>query len=652
MAKKAKVEEVVQVMSKIATKGVDGKLALPDDFCAKLKCAKRRLSNTEYDAIVHNHKNQLLFWVLPNENYGRIVKGKVWCGTINGQKYDNLYLTSQWGALGDGNGTLDRFVKIIRDYEKDANKQFLTDEVAQLLTTPDSASGTKDPNICNMYNLIVFGAPGTGKSRYLDDLLHPKEKPDGDDVDSDGKGSLFEEYERVTFYPTYSYAQFVGTYKPVMKGVEAAIKSDGLSDGELAERLKGAYDNAGGDSATTKTAAVLLFAEEYYESLSKVSIPQVIKKAGLPESSYTSWLSSGMALAKAKAHRRVGNEKSTIAYEFVPGPFLRVLVNALNDPQKEYGLVIEEINRANAAAVFGDVFQLLDRKDGVSEYAITASEDVKKFLAGDKGLTEAGKNTLRDLTGSADIKSLKIPANMYIWATMNSADQGVFPLDTAFKRRWEFRYMPLDGNDKCNKKARVEVGDYLIKWEDLRKAINELLKRCRVNEDKLLSYWFVRSDDSDIISAERFEMKVLMYLWEDAARMCRQNVFSDDVKVLSDLIKAWNGAKFDDVEEPDPEGKKPKRGVLRAGLNLGDTKFDFFEKEKPAEDKGREEDAEPHPPPPEKPAEAPAEAPAAQTPAAEAPAAEGKAGEEEKEAHPAEETDKGQKKGEEPQVKD
>jgi hypothetical protein len=168
----------------------------------------------------------------------------------------------------------------------------------------------------------------------------------------------------------------------------------------------------------------------------------------------------------------------------------------------------------------------------------------------------------------------------------------------------------------------------------------------------LLSYWFVSSDDSDIICTERFEMKVLMYLWEDAARMCRQNVFSDDVKVLSDLIKAWTNARFDDVEELDPEAKKTKRGVLLAGLNLGDTKFDFFEKEKPAEDKGQEEDAEPQPPPQEKPAEAHAEAPAAQAPAAEAPAAEGKAGEEEKEAHPAEETDKGQKKGEEPQVKD
>ena len=578
MAKKTKVDEVVELLSAIATRQGDGKLSLPDDFCLKLTIKRKKLNRTEHEAIVHESTNQLLFWSLPDENHGRIIKGKVWSGKINGRKYENLYLTSQWGAKDDGTGSLNRFVNIIKDYETRSHKQFLTDKVAQSLTTPDGASGAKDPNICDMYNLIVFGAPGTGKSRYLDDLRHPKEKldGDGDDVDSDEKGSRFEEYERVTFYPTYSYAQFVGSYKPVMKDVN--------------------------------------------------------EKGFAPE--------EGEQTRKA------------IAYEFVPGPFLRILKKAIRNPDNKYLLIIEEINRANAAAVFGDVFQLLDRKSvgdaagkkGDSEYSITASTDIYEYLT--------SKDSSGDGISKDKAKELRIPANMYIWATMNSADQGVFPLDTAFKRRWEFKYMPLDGNNKCNKKARVEAGDYLIKWEDLRKAINELLKRCRVNEDKLLSYWFVSSDDSDIICAERFEMKVLMYLWEDAARMCRQNVFSDDVKVLSDLIKAWTNARFDDVEELDPEAKKTKRGVLRAGLNLGDTKFDFSEKEKPAEDKGQEAGAEPPPPPPEQLAEAPTEAPAAEAPAAEAHAAEGNAGEEEKKAQPAEETDKGPKNGEDPQTKD
>ena len=158
MAKKTKVDEVVELLSAIATRQGDGKLSLPDDFCLKLTIKRKKLNRTEHEAIVHESTNQLLFWSLPDENHGRIIKGKVWSGKINGRKYENLYLTSQWGAKDDGTGSLNRFVNIIKDYETRSHKQFLTDKVAQSLTTPDGASGAKDPNICDMYNLIVFGA--------------------------------------------------------------------------------------------------------------------------------------------------------------------------------------------------------------------------------------------------------------------------------------------------------------------------------------------------------------------------------------------------------------------------------------------------------------------------------------------------------------
>ena len=384
----------------------------------------------------------------------------------------------------------------------------------------------KAPKEMKPRNLIVFGAPGTGKSHKLEE----------------DRKVFGERYERVTFYPTYSYAQFVGTYKPVMEEVEIAMKSDGFSDDELSNLLKEDYNNAGGGSDKTKTAAVLLFAEKYYESLSKTSIPQIIKKAGLPESSYTAWLSTGMALARARAHNLAEKKESTIAYEFVSGPFLRVLVRALNDSQNDYCLVIEEINRANAAAVFGDVFQLLDRKDGVSEYAIAASEDVEKFLAGDKGLTEAGKNTLRVLTGSAELKSLKIPANMYIWATMNSADQGVFPMDTAFKRRWAFEYLGLDDGAGEAGEGKWKIGmkdnkfDY--KWEDFRRYVNRLLALAKVNEDKLMGPFFMKKPADGTIDKNEFESKVLMYLWEDAGKMCRRQLFGD-ISTYSELIDEW-----------------------------------------------------------------------------------------------------------------
>lgn len=307
-----------------------------------------------------------------------------------------------------------------------------------------NAAGASD--IERPRNLIVFGAPGTGKSFKLEE---------------DRKNHFPKNYERVTFYPTYSYAQFVGTYKPVMK--------------------------------------------------------PIIGKEGKEERDAN------------------GNVKEDISYEFVPGPFLRVLVKALNNPGENWCLIIEEINRANAAAVFGDVFQLLDRgSNGLSEYSVAASEDVKKYLKDNKLYVE----------------HLKIPANMYIWATMNSADQGVFPMDTAFKRRWEFEYVEIDsGMNECkNLKVRRSTktgkdGPYkLCNWNSLRKGINDLLSDNGVNEDKLLGPFFVKADEGGEVSDKQFKSKVLMYLWEDAARMCRTKVFKGngkEIKTYSDLVEQW-----------------------------------------------------------------------------------------------------------------
>ena len=320
-------------------------------------------------------------------------------------------------------------------------------------------------------NLIYFGAPGTGKSHKL------KEQVDTYFANRD-------RYERVTFYPTYSYAQFVGCYKPVMKPA-----------------------NGG---------------------------------------------------------------KEEITYEFVPGPFLRMLVKALEKPNENHCLVIEEINRANAAAVFGDVFQLLDRgSDGVSEYEVAASEDVKSFLqekfkdcspSKDDDPEESKKrNPLNFLkvafkkdakgndTKEWDSCRLRIPSNMYIWATMNSADQGVFPMDTAFKRRWTFKYFQIDESDEDVEKRIIGTNstyqwtsnDSMKRWNNVRKFVNRLLTLFKVNEDKLMGPWFVQPESGDKISAEQFESKVLMYLWEDAARMCRQKMFPNSVTSYSELITEW-----------------------------------------------------------------------------------------------------------------
>ena len=282
-------------------------------------------------------------------------------------------------------------------------------------------------------NRILFGAPGTGKSYTLN-----KEKNILLGVDNEIN------YERVTFHPDYSYANFVGTYKPIP------------------------YKDESG--------------------------------------------------------------KDSITYKYVPGPFMRIYVKAIlngrTENVKPYILIIEEINRANVAAVFGDVFQLLDRDDyGVSEYPIQASEDMKKYLA------EA-------LGGDPDdFCQLRIPDNMFIWATMNSADQGVFPMDTAFKRRWDFTYLGIDNSENELIGKYVVLGNQnrqKVEWNKLRKAINVFLAKQKINEDKQLGPYFISRSivvpkETNVIDRERFiktfKNKVIMYLFEDAARQKRSSLF-------------------------------------------------------------------------------------------------------------------------------
>ena len=282
-------------------------------------------------------------------------------------------------------------------------------------------------------NRIIFGAPGTGKSYTLN-----REK---NLLLADGG-----EYERVTFHPDYSYANFVGTYKPV-----PCKDSDG---------------------------------------------------------------------------------KDTITYSYVAGPFMRTYVKALQnsrtDTPKPFLLVIEEINRANVAAVFGDVFQLLDRGDDeASEYPIQVSEDIKKFLALPENL---GGNP-------SDYAEIRIPDNMFIWATMNSADQGVFPMDTAFKRRWDFTYLGIDDSEAgiVGKKVILGQGEYqrVVEWNELRKAINNELLNYKVNEDKLMGPYFISKKNlpegemiDPAVFTRIFKNKVIMYLFDDAAKQKRVTLFA------------------------------------------------------------------------------------------------------------------------------
>lgn len=280
-----------------------------------------------------------------------------------------------------------------------------------------------------------------------------------------------------------------------------------------------------------------------------------------PNYTYSQFIGTYKPISKTIIENGIGKE--VISYQFVPGIFLKVLTEALKDENKgiPHVLVIEEINRANPAGVFGDMFQLLDRNsDGKSTYTINMSTEMKKFVNKELGIDSNNY-----------IDELYIPNNMYIWATMNSADQGVYPMDSAFKRRWSFEYIGIDKNEEELKGKECEFislkdknNTYsLYEWNTVRKAINKKLKvDGKVNEDKLLGPFFLsktellRCKENQEEFDEIFKSKVLMYLYEDILKHKKIDFFVEGVQTLSDIMKAYDDGKvFNfEIEKSQTEG--------------------------------------------------------------------------------------------------
>lgn len=220
-------------------------------------------------------------------------------------------------------------------------------------------------------------------------------------------------------------------------------------------------------------------------------------------------------------------KEDRIVYEFVAQSFLQAYISAWkkyadvneNEPQKQY-LVIEEINRGNCAQIFGDLFQLLDRNDkGFSDYPIKADADMKRQLQkAFAGLYIAQKDKINALYKGKDVVSqvldgdiLLLPNNLYIWATMNTSDQSLFPIDSAFKRRWDWTYIPISNAEKD---WIIEVDGSKYDWWKFLEKINEKIGSTTNSEDKKLGYFFCKAHDG-VISAKTFVGKVIFYLWND-----------------------------------------------------------------------------------------------------------------------------------------
>ena len=306
-------------------------------------------------------------------------------------------------------------------------------EAAKLLSNVAISLSQNSSQDKPSFQIIYYGAPGTGKSHRIKKLLKEMNVP---------KENIF----RTTFHPDSDYSSFVGAYKPTMKPVD----------------------------------------EKY---------------------------------------RNVVGKDEEIAYSFVPQTFIKAYTQAYKKSNEHVYLIIEEINRGNCAQIFGDLFQLLDRDDnGVSEYPIKADSDLKMYLEGE----------LKDYPDGIKDGELCLPSNLYIWATMNTSDQSLFPIDSAFKRRWDWEYEPIKYK---NTDWVIEIGHNKYSWTSFQHIINDKIFEATSSEDKMLGDYFVKPCNN-VISEKQFINKVLFYLWNDVCKDGDGDIFrtedNKDVK-FSDM---------------------------------------------------------------------------------------------------------------------
>lgn len=272
--------------------------------------------------------------------------------------------------------------------------------------TENSAADNFNSETPLAHQIIFYGSPGTGKSREVERITNGYNRT------------------RTTFHPETDYHSFVGSYKPVMDGIN-------------------------------------------------------------------------------------------IKYEFVPQAFTKAYCNAWLNPEQPHFLIIEEINRGNCAQIFGDLFQCLDRDEtGKSKYEIDCDKDLADYLK----IEFEGKDIVTD--------KIILPNNLYILATMNTSDQSLFPMDSAFKRRWDWEFVPINYDDANS--LNIVIGDSTYNWGKFIENINPKIKELTGSEDKQLGNRFVNPKDGNI-TFDQFRSKVLFYLWSE--------VYKDEFGTQSSIFK-------------------------------------------------------------------------------------------------------------------
>lgn len=334
-------------------------------------------------------------------------------------------------ALQLSDASPERWAGDEREVNSPSWAQFISDSFVLTSSSPLYSVISNTPL---QFNRILYGAPGTGKSFRLEEE----------------RISISGSYERVTFYPEYGYADFIGTYRPL------PIYSD---DGS----------------------------KYTYESGRNVNAP------GTPH----------------------------VIYQFEPGIFIKILKKAYdsirNGDDLTHLLLIEEINRTNVSATFGEIFQLLDRDElGNSVYGVSMHDEILRYLSSEN---------------EPQLTEIRIPGNLYLWATMNTTDDGVYPMDSAFKRRWSFEHIGIDdGEEKMESVMLPTSIGWLngISWNQLRCAINDKLRSQigQFREDQLLGPFFFKIDE--LSNPLLFKNKLLDYLHQHVLRHNPSVLFLDE----------------------------------------------------------------------------------------------------------------------------
>ena len=345
--------------------------------------------------------------------------------------------------------------------------------------------------------IIYFGAPGSGKSHKV-----------AEDLAGISRENIF----RTTFHPDYDYASFVGCYKPEMRSEPTWEESYTLDE------LLAIIPN---EVRVGENYPVEKFCLRHYRSIEKLNISssqknelrvKILQAAKNSEGKtiQTATVLAGAALGRYLEDNGIlsaSGNSTAIAYAFTPQVFTNAYVRAWEHPNEKVYLVIEEINRGNCAQIFGDLFQLLDRKeDGTSCYPIRADKDLADYLQ--HALSEDAKLGIEG-------GNLCLPSNLHIIATMNTSDQSLFPMDSAFKRRWDWEYIPINySNEVKSGQFMITINGKNYKWVTFLEAVNKCIRNLTHSEDKQMGNFFIKNS----IEKEAFKSKVMAYLWHEVCK--------------------------------------------------------------------------------------------------------------------------------------